>query len=492
MRTVLLVSSLLAAILVATALPGPVAADAETAAAARRALAAELGRAVGAAQRALASSPDARIGVHVVDLATGAEVYAHHEGTAINPASNAKLLVAAAALWALGPAFTAQTRFWGTVEGDTVRGDLVFEGRGDPTLEPADLWWMAVRLRARGVTRIEGGVTIDDDYFGDGPLPYAFDEQPNEDASFRAPVGAAAFDAGTFTITLGPGTAAGESAWAWSWPEGFLEIRNEARTTAGAGNQLRLFASAAADGRTRARVWGTVGAGAGFGEYDRRIDDPRAHLAAGLFAALEAAGIAVGSREVRHDDVPEGLSVLVRHESEPLVAWLWQLGKSSSNFHAEQLLRIVGAERAGEPGTAERGAAAVRAILEERGVPVEGLVLRNGSGLFDADRVPARTFTGLLAAVFADATAAPEFLSQLSIAGTDGTLRNRLCGREKGRVRAKTGTLAAVSALSGYVLSPDGRSGYAFSVLVDGARGRTGDARTLQDAVASALVRAAP
>ena len=54
-------------------------------------------------------------------------------------------------------------------------------------------------------------------------------------------------------------------------------------------------------------------------------------------------------------------------------------------------------------------------------------------------------------------------------------------------MRAKTGTLAAVSALSGYVLSSDGRAGYAFSVLVNDLCGRTAVARGLQDAIVTRL-----
>jgi D-alanyl-D-alanine carboxypeptidase/D-alanyl-D-alanine-endopeptidase (penicillin-binding protein 4) len=458
---------------------------------ARGRLAARIGRQVDEARWGEAARDRVRVGVQVVDLADGETVYEHDGDAALNPASNAKLLVMAAALQVLGPAFTITTALQGDVEGEAVRGDVVLRGRGDPTLGAADLWEMAREVRARGVVRVTGGIVIDDAYFDAERLPYAFDSQPNEDAAFRAPVGAASVDANAVEVWIGPGAAAGDAVRVWAWPEGFLEVTNEARTVAGNANRLRLYASAGADGRTAARVWGTIGAGGVLDSYPRRIDDPVLFAGTALREALRAAGVAVDGQEVKRGAAPEGAETLAEHASDPLGTWLWKLGKESSNFHAEQLLRILAAERKGVPGTAAAGAEVVREALVAWGVPVDGLVLRNGSGLFAADEATPRTIAALLRAVYLDATIRPDFLAGLAVAGVDGTTASRLRGTAaQGLVRAKTGTLAGVSALSGYALSPDGRSGYAFSVLVNDVCGRTDAARDLQDAIARALAEA--
>ncbi|MBN1771671.1 MAG: D-alanyl-D-alanine carboxypeptidase/D-alanyl-D-alanine-endopeptidase [Deltaproteobacteria bacterium] len=429
-----------------------------------------------------------QVGVEVLDLATGDVVYGHHADRALNPASNAKLLVMAAALEILGPAFTIPTTLHGLREGDTVAGDVVLRGHGDPTLTAEDLWTLAREARATGITRVRGGIRIDDAYFDDARLPYAYDSQPGEDATFRAPVGAASIDANAVEVWIGPGTEAGDPARFFAWPEGFLETNLEARTAAGGGNALRMYASAGADGATHARIWGSIGVGAAWDSYARRIDDPVRFAGLALREALRAAGIAVDDDRVATGSVPDGATVLARHESDPLHAWLWRLGKESSNFHAEQVLRILGAERRGTPGTADHGAEVVREVLEAWNVPTDGLVLRNGSGLFAADEVTPRTLTALLRAVYLDAALRAEFLAALAVAGRDGTLHSRLRdGAARELVRAKTGTLAAVWALSGYALSPDGRAGYAFSVLVNDPCRRRDTARALQDDLATTL-----
>lgn len=429
-----------------------------------------------------------RIGIEVLDLADGDVVYARNPDRPLNPASNAKLLVMAAALETLGPAFTIPTTLHGVRDGDAVAGDVVLRGRGDPTLTSEDLWELARETRAIGITRVRGGIRIDDSYFDDERLPYAYDSQPNEDAAFRAPVGATSIDANAVEVWIGPGADAGDPARFFAYPEDFLETKLEARTVAGSGNALRMFAAPGPGDVTQVRIWGSIGVAAPWAAYARRIDDPVRFAGLALREALRAAGIAVEGSGISKGPVPEGATELARHESDPLHAWLWQLGKESSNFHAEQLLKILGAERKGPPGTAERGAEVVRETLEAWNVPTEGLVLRNGSGLFTADEVAPRTLTALLRAVYLDAEIRPEFLAALAVAGRDGTLRSRLAGPVvRGRVRAKTGTLAAVWALSGYALSPDGRSGYAFAVLVNDPCRRRDVARALQDDLAAAL-----
>ena len=82
---------------------------------------------------------------------------------------------------------------------------------------------------------------------------------------------------------------------------------------------------------------------------------------------------------------------------------------------------------------------------------------------------------------------APEYLSSVGIAGKDGTLRYRFEGSEAvGRLRAKTGTLENVSALSGYVQSVGGER-FAFSVLVNDFPGRSGPVVQGIDAMGAAV-----
>ncbi len=73
----------------------------------------------------------------------------------------------------------------------------------------------------------------------------------------------------------------------------------------------------------------------------------------------------------------------------------------------------------------------------------------------------------------------------LPVAGRDGTLENRMTRPPaRGNVRAKTGTLDTVSALSGFV-----RERYAFAILQNGSRLSGYAARAAQDRFASVLAQ---
>lgn len=125
--------------------------------------------------------------------------------------------------------------------------------------------------------------------------------------------------------------------------------------------------------------------------------------------------------------------------------------------------------------------------LQEMGVDTEGLVMVNGSGLFDGNRVAPRHITQTLVAAYHDPAIAPEYVSLLAVAGSDGTLQSRLQDLPRPRmVRAKTGTLRDVIALSGYVLGDPERS-IAFSFLANGVAGKQRAARELADDIVRVL-----
>jgi D-alanyl-D-alanine carboxypeptidase/D-alanyl-D-alanine-endopeptidase (penicillin-binding protein 4) len=118
------------------------------------------------------------------------------------------------------------------------------------------------------------------------------------------------------------------------------------------------------------------------------------------------------------------------------------------------------------------------------------MVVMNGSGLFDANRATPRALAALLASAWRDPAVGPEVVSHLAIGGVDGTLRGRLRGwGDRRAVRAKTGTLAATVALSGYVLRPEGGPPLAFSVIVSDCRGNAHKAREAIDTFVDGLAK---
>lgn len=427
-----------------------------------------------------------QVGVAVSDVLSGTEIFAKDGDTPLNPASNAKIVTAAAALVKLGPEFRFFSSLHGEREGAAIRGPLYLKGHADPTLESSDLWEMASELRTMGVRRVEGDVVVDDTYFDDRNLPFAYDQQPDEDNKFRAPVGAASLNENAIAITIGPGALGMERARVTVDPPGYAALVNDAVTVGQGASDLKISIETSG-GRPRIRVYGQVQLGTRPVTYARRIDDPSPFTGYGVKAALDDAGIAIGG-DVRVGPMPPGTPLLAEHASAPLSSVLWETGKMSNNFVTEMVLKTIGAEAGKGPGTWDTATAEVSAVLSAWGLAPGSYTYRNGSGLFDANRISARQLVRVLRGAYLDVSIRSEFLTQLATGGADGTIGERYRGpTTRRRVRAKTGTLADVSALSGYVLDDEGRRPIAFSILVNKAPGYVSAARGYQEKIVTAI-----
>jgi D-alanyl-D-alanine carboxypeptidase/D-alanyl-D-alanine-endopeptidase (penicillin-binding protein 4) len=181
--------------------------------------------------------------------------------------------------------------------------------------------------------------------------------------------------------------------------------------------------------------------------------------------------------------------VLAEHRSAPLAEILKTTNKSSQNLYAEQLLRAASREALGESDidAAERHA---KKILEDLGVDVAGLAIDDGSGLTRRDLVHPAQFADLLVGIW-NSRHRELFLDTLPIAGVDGTLSGRFRDTvAKEHVRAKTGSIARVAALSGYVLRPgENTPPLVFSVMLNNFVCSSAEARDALDSFVIALAR---
>ena len=173
-------------------------------------------------------------------------------------------------------------------------------------------------------------------------------------------------------------------------------------------------------------------------------------------------------------------------ESAPLSALLRHMDVFSDNFYAEMLLKEIGAVQ-GSGGSAAAGIAVERRLLRAAGVPLAGVRMVDGSGLSLLDRWTPLALSTLLLTMWRDADLRPYVVPALPIAGETGTLEHRMrSGPAHGLVRAKTGTTANSSALSGFV-----GDRYIFSILENGSPVRTLNAEDSQNRFAEVLARAA-
>ena len=181
---------------------------------------------------------------------------------------------------------------------------------------------------------------------------------------------------------------------------------------------------------------------------------------------------------------PASASLLATSESATLRNVIAVMDRDSDNFRAEMLLKDLGAE-AGTGGTTAAGAAVVRRVLADTGIPLAGVVIADGSGLSLLDRLTATAIARILTTAWSDPTLQAAFWTALPAAGEQGTLERRLeDSPARGVVHAKTGTTSEASALSGYV-----RDRFAFVVVQNGDPVAATAARKAQDRFATALAR---
>jgi serine-type D-Ala-D-Ala carboxypeptidase/endopeptidase (penicillin-binding protein 4) len=189
------------------------------------------------------------------------------------------------------------------------------------------------------------------------------------------------------------------------------------------------------------------------------ISNPEWRAARAMTAKLESVGIAVKGPPVSAT-VKRRTTDVASVPSKRLGTLARFMNRRSSNFFAELLGKRLGVYRSGRPGTIAKGAAAIEAWAERHGVRAESF---DSSGLSYANRVSPKGLARLLD--WADEQSWWTKLRAGLPTGDQGTLEDRLGGV---RVRAKTGTLINVSALSGWIYLQREDEWASFSILSRG------------------------
>ena len=414
-------------------------------------------------------------GVQVKSLDTGRTLYSRNAGTLMMPASNMKIVTLAAAAETLGWDYRFKTTLetTGAVEGRTLVVDVIIRGGGDPTINKRDNRAAAVfdqwaaALKAAGVNRIDGNIVADASAF-EGPglgQGWSWDYLQY---GYAAPAGALEYNENVATLTIRPAAAAGEDAALELPPGTGLGLIHHVIT--GPAGSPTIVEVGRTDGAWL-DITGSIAADAAPTTRDVAVAKPALHFAHASLLALTERGIEVRGLPVEPEKSKNTLAarprqVLVESASPPLRDIAATMMKVSQNLYAETLLRAVGAAR-GQPATADNGRAAAREIFTAWKIDPATYVQADGSGLSRYDFVTAAMIVTILERLHADPRHRDAFLATLPIAGKDGTISTRLrATRAEANALAKTGSIANVRALSGYVRTRDGEL-LAFSLLAN-------------------------
>jgi len=451
-------------------------------------------------------------GILVREHATGRVLYERAADRKFIPASNTKLVVTAVAMGVLGPEWRYTTPLVAVrPPGDSVAAELRVRGSGDPTFsarfhdEPlAALDSMAWAVRAAGITRVTGNVVVEADAFVD-PVVLGAWEVGDLPWYYAAPTAAFAVAEGTFQLIVEPGPAPGYPGRARVLGGSWLDLEAEIVTdTAGASSQRSVDFTARRDA---IHLTGSIAADAGADTVTLAVTRPAEYAGRALRSALERAGVVVeGGTRVDDVDsqaapVPGGMAAdtVARLRSAPLLDIVTAILQPSQNWMAEQLLKTLGA-MADSTGIVNLAAAPAggswRAGLDVEGryltqvVGVDSLSfsLRDASGLSAQNVLSPRTTVTLLD--HAHARWGDAWDAALAGPGVAGSTLNRRLTALEGRVFGKTGTIANVNALSGYLLTRDGRR-LTFSILTNGSGLPASRVRQALDAIVEATAREA-
>jgi serine-type D-Ala-D-Ala carboxypeptidase/endopeptidase (penicillin-binding protein 4) len=252
----------------------------------------------------LAPLNNARIGVSVMQVATGQVLAAREADGEFAPASNFKLLDAATALAYLGPRhrFVTQLFARGALDQGVLDGDLILVGGGDPVLARNDLRNAAAAVAAHGIQSITGTVLVDESFFdrqryGGG---WAWDDFPYY---YQPPIQSLAIEEGTADIAVAPDRSSGQPVTAAIEANGgAMTVVSRAITSPAHGlDDADCFRS---PGATQIAIIGHIPADAKPDVFQCAVDDTAAFAAGTLRDMLRQSGVAIGPAP--RGSVPDG------------------------------------------------------------------------------------------------------------------------------------------------------------------------------------------
>ncbi len=401
--------------------------------------------------------PNDSLSVYIKEIDAIAPLLTYKINEPRNPASVMKLVTTLAGLELLGPNHQWKTNFYtdGKVQGDTLNGNIVIEGGGDPFFVRENFWHALHSIQAKGLKNINGDLIIDNSlYAQETGNPGDFDKRPYRAYNAFPDAALLNFSAQQFImvpyinrlhIYADP-------------PSSSLTIRNKVKLTSGKCRGLKSLGMKVFDNGAETIVEFN-------GKYPRRCGErdmlrsvtKNTEFTFGVFKALweNMDGSINGS--VQTGLLPPDSKLVHVSISKPLREIIHYINKHSNNVMARQLMLTIGKEINGKPGTKQTALLAIQEWLKRIGIPSKELVIDNGAGLSRSARISAITLARMLEHGYRSFYR-PEYLSSLPIAGIDGTMKKRLNGRiPAGSMRIKTGLLNNVRSMAGYVTAKSGK-----------------------------------
>ena len=393
---------------------------------------------------------------------------------AMNPASTMKVLTTISSLDILGPQYRWRTNVYtdGVIRQGTLKGNIYLQGTGDPKLIPEELAKLMKDLQSLGIQKIDGNLFFDRSAYApsvmetntiDGESLRAYNVSPDPLLyAFR-----------TLSFQLGKSRTADFIDVSYTPALSQLKVVNQMqlvdRSCDNWKSNIRFNLdpenSSNTDQAITAQFSGSFPSACKGVNYNVVALDANTFLTQGFAAAWELAGGTWAQAPTgKSGNVPLAARLLLQFEGINLGDDVQDINKYSNNVMARQLLLTLALEKMGKPATTANGDLVIQSWLKQNGMNFTGLVIENGSGLSRNEAISANQMNQLLLTA-RNLPISDIFYNSLPIAGIDGTMRNRLMTqlrkflhlKKKPEARIKTGSLADVRAIAGYVMSKSGK-----------------------------------
>ncbi len=428
----------------------------------------------------------------------GVEVVSHNSEKLMVPASNMKLITSAAILEELGPDFTYVTNVYGRGElvGRTWVGELHIAGSGDPSIN-GDFYdddkfhvfkHYADQLRAAGIDSIRGLIFGNTSIFDGQHLPPDWDwyDLP---FYYAAEVGPLCFNSNTVFLevnTSGKPGSKPDITW-FPFNTDYVTFKNNQLITAKGttyresykrfpGSNVITLASRLPQGHIETEAL--------------TVSNPTLYFLDTFVKYLTYEGF--GMDVTYHEDpFPNNWSkseftLLTTHVSKPLFLLLQKVNKDSDNLYAEMMLKTLAHHRKGGPGSIRSGEIAANQRFSIMRLDTNYVSFRDGSGLSSTNLVSTGFLSGLLHAM-TTSTNFNYYDASMTIAGIDGTFRNRMRGTPlEGNLRGKSGSISRTRAFSGYIRTKSGKL-VSFSMIANNYRVPARDIDRVHEAIATMI-----
>jgi serine-type D-Ala-D-Ala carboxypeptidase/endopeptidase (penicillin-binding protein 4) len=425
----------------------------------------------------------------VVKSLNGTDLLYNREGDRLfTPASNVKLITTAVALRQLGVSTRLRTSVY-QLPSTGNAANLLVVGRGDPTLTLTQLQSIAQQLQQRGTKQV-AQISFDDGYFRG--------EQTNGDwewgdlsTDYAPPINNLMLGQNTLSLIVRPKQVGEPLSYTWSNPTlNSWQIDNQTLTVA--STQDTGVGAIAVFGKPLLRLTGTLGVNGEAAKIDLPVANPSVSFVNAFRQSLNQAGISVGVTQLVLGQSFSSLPEIASISSPTIGELIKETNLKSNNIYAEVLLKSIGRSHPqhanGSDDTTSFGISMVKQRLTELGVNPQSYRLDDGSGLSRHDLVTPSAFTQLLTAM-ANTPEGKVYRDSLPVAGVSGTLKNRMKGTAaQGIVQAKTGSMAGIISLSGYMNSPK-YSPLVFSIILNQHDRPTAEMSKVIDRVVVTLAR---